>query len=167
MNKSQKISQVENRNERHTYSGKFKDFQAFGNSYKGQRYSNLERDPYNKYQNFLYKRALFGLKNYPETEVKAMHPQKRERIERVNKKAQRELNLWKQERLIAMTNKILSIFKKDSLAGAMINLYSKPDPKYICKMNFKELGIEKDDIVNRLIEKKVLPNNFMTLSDES
>ena len=166
MSTSQNTLKVANRNERHTYEGKFQDFQTFGNSFKGKRYSSYEKDPYNQYQNFLYKRALFGLKTYSQEEIKEMHPQKCERITRVNIKAQRELNLWKQEKIIEATNKLFSLFTRSSLAKDLINLYSKPDPKFTSKLNFKDLGINKEDIIDRLIQKKVLPTDFLTLKQQ-
>lgn len=159
-----KIEQLENRADRTQYTGKFADFQAFGSSYFGKRYSTtFEQDPYSEYQNFLYKRALFGLKMYTPDEIKSMHPDKRKRIKKVHKRAQHVLNIWKQEILIELTNKILGIFNKDSLAGELIDLYSEPDPKFVSKTSFKELGISKDMVVDKLLEEKVLPDNFKSL----
>ena len=164
MNKSHLIKQVENRKDRTEYTGKFSSFQEFGSSYKGKRYSQYEQDPYNEYQNFLYKRALFGLNMYTQEEVKAMHTQKRKRIVKVHKRAQQELNLWKQERVIKRTNIIFSIFNnKSSLANILVDKYSEPDPNFICKTSFKDLGIEKEQIVNKLVEKGVLPTDFHSL----
>lgn len=165
MNKSHLIQQVENRKDRTEYTGQFSSFQEFGSSFKGKRYSQYEQDPYNEYQNFLYKRALFGLKMYTQEEVKAMHTQKRKRIVKVHQRAQHELNMWKQEQLIVNTNKIFGLFtgKSSELAKTLIDNYSEPDPNFMCKTSFKELGIEKKEIVSKLVEKGVLPPDFHTL----
>jgi hypothetical protein len=160
MNKSQKIIQIENRQDRTEYTGKFSSFQEFGSSYKGKRYNQYEQDPYNEYQNFLYKRALFGLKMYTQEEIKSMHTQKRKRIVKVHKRAQHELNLWKQQKVIVNTNKIFGLFKNTKF---IVDNHSEPDPKYVCKTSFKDLGIEKKEIVAKLVEKGVLPPNFETL----
>ena len=93
MKTSQKIKQIENRLGRTHYEGKYNDFQSFGNSYKGTTYSTFEKDPYTEAQNFLYKRALFGLKMYKPEEIKAMHWQKRKRIKKVQRRTQDILNL--------------------------------------------------------------------------
>jgi len=164
MKTSQKISKMENRPERVEYSGVFKDFQTFGSTHKGKRYANTyERDPYNMYQNSLYKRALFGFKMYTQEEIKLMSKGTRQRITKTHARAQAELNIWKQERIIAMTNKLLSIFRNSPIVQPMINLYSEPDPKFISRTSFKELGITKDAIIERLCSKGILPHNFNTL----
>ena len=97
MKTSQKIRTIENREERTHYKGKFKSLQEFGSFYTGKPYAKYEKDPYSEYQNFLYKRALYGLKMYDQDEVKTMHWQKKKRIIKVNKRTQTIINTWKQE----------------------------------------------------------------------
>lgn len=163
MSISQSISKVKNREERTAYKGKFNSFAAFGNSLNGKRYSmSYEKDPYSKHQNNLYKRAMFGIGMFTQEEIKAMHPEKVERIKKVHKKTQKELNIWKQEKIIALTNKIFGIFsKKEGLCKDLIELYSKPDPKFISRTSFKDLSISKEDIILRLVDRGLLPKNFM------
>mgnify|MGYP003645565948 CR=1 FL=1 len=163
MKKSQKISKLENRKDRTHYTGKYSSFQEFGSSYKGKRYSQYEQDPYNEYQNFLYKRALFGLKMYTQEEIKEMHSQKRKRIVKVNKRAQNVLNLWKQEKIIAYTNIIFGKFDSVIANDIVAEQYSMPDPKFKCDTSFKDLKIEKKDIVDKLVKEGVLPPDFNNL----
>jgi hypothetical protein len=40
------------------------------------------------------------------------------------------------------------------------------DPEYVNKMSFKMLNISKPQIVDKLIEAKVLPKNFKILEDD-
>jgi hypothetical protein len=40
------------------------------------------------------------------------------------------------------------------------------DPEYVNKMSFKMLNITKPQIVDKLIEAKVLPKNFKILEDD-
>ena len=70
------------------YSGKLAEYQL----YKQNTYTKYEVDQYSQYQNFLYKRALYGLKSLPVEEVEKMSEQKKIRINRVNRRAQRVLN---------------------------------------------------------------------------
>ena len=164
MKTSQKIALVENREDRTHYTGKFKDFQAFGNSFKGRKYSlEYEKDPYSEYQNFLYKRAMFGLKMYTQDEIKAMHWQKRNRIKKVHKRTQSVLNLWKQELMIEKTNKLFQIFFPDSTITQALLSASDVDPEFRNKLDFKTLGITKKDVVNKLQEENLLPHNFAEL----
>jgi hypothetical protein len=164
MNTSQKINQIENREDRTHYTGKFKDFQSFGSSYKGKKYSvQYEQDPYSDYQNFLYKRALFGLKMYTQDEIKEMHWQKRNRIKKVHKRTQGVLNNWKQQLMIEKTNKLFQIFFPDSSITQTLLECSDVDPEFHNMLNFKSLGITKRDIVDKLCEENLLPHNFTEL----
>lgn len=163
MQNNEKIMSVETRNERTHYTGVFKDFQSFGDNAKGSTYSQQSNDAYSEYQNFLYKRAMFGLKMYTPQEIKAMHWQKRQRIQKVQERTQTDLNTWKQNKIIAITNKIFGLFCDSSFAQEIIDIYSTPDPTVICKIPFKDLGITKDDIVHKLLDDGLLPHNFMTL----
>jgi hypothetical protein len=160
-----KLETLQNRKDRHTYDGKLPKYQQDGNKYKGKRYLVYEVDEFNNYQNFLYRRALSGLKVYAPDELKTMHKSKKERIEKVHMRAQNELNLWKQTLTNKMFNALFSkYFKRSVLWTKLLNDYADvTDPKYINKMNFKDLGVNKKDVVNKLIESGVLPKNFYEL----
>lgn len=164
MEKSKKIIQLESREDRTHYTGKYSDFQSFGNSFNGVKYSvEFEKDPFTEYQNFLYKRALFGLKMYTQDEIKAMHWQKRDRIKKVHKRTQDVLNLWKQQIMIEKTNKLFEIFFPDSPITSALLTYSDVDPAFRNMLDFKTLGITKEDIVNKLCQENILPHNFAEL----
>jgi hypothetical protein len=46
----------------------------------------------------------------------------------------------------------------------MVEIFANhTDPEYISTLEFKDLGISKKDIVIKLIQEKVLPNNFYEL----
>ena len=146
------------------FIGKYENLQEFGKSYfKKSTDTVYEVDPFNRTQNLIYKRTMFGLKLYSKEELKAMHPSKIKKIKKVHKKAQHVLNVWKQEKVIETTNAIFSIFNKSTLCEEIIQAYSEPDPKFVSRISFKELGITKDDIVDKLLQEKVLPYNFGTL----
>ena len=165
--KTDQINEVQNRESRTTYTGVYKDFQTFGESLTREPYQQREVKSYSEYQNSLYQRALFGLKLYTQTEIKEMHWQKRKRIQKVHKRTQKELNLWKQEKLISLTNKIFGLFSNSSTASEIINVYSEPDPNFVCRASFKDLDICKEQIVDRLLNKGILPHNFHTINNES
>ena len=38
--------------------------------------------------------------------------------------------------------------------------YSEPDPEFTCDASFKDLGIQKDMIVDYLLDHGVLPSDF-------
>ena len=130
-------------------------------------YQNIvfEKDKYNQYQNFLYKRAMFGLSIYTPEELQIMHTAKKKRIRKVHKRTQEILNIWKQELSHAFTSALLAKFfgKSSFVKDYSEKFASVTDPEYISTIEFKELGITKDQIVAKLIQEKILPHNFYEL----
>jgi hypothetical protein len=125
----------------------------------------FERDPFNAYQNFLYKRALFGLSVYQEVELSKMHKDKKKRITKVHQRAQQVLNIWKQQLTNQWAADLMGkFFHHSNLVKEFTeNVADAIDPDYISNLEFKSLGIDKKEIVNKLIEEKVLPKDFYTL----
>jgi len=81
-----------------TYTGKLSEYQKFPKRFTSQVI--YEQDRFNAYQNFLYKRALFGLSVYSKEEIDAMHYAKKKRIAGVHLRAQKVLNICKKENII-------------------------------------------------------------------
>ena len=124
-----------------------------------------EKDPYNSRQNFLYKRSLIGVGVYDSAEIADMSNEKLKRINKIYRKTQTILNLWKQEILISNTNQMINnLFGqcKYGLLKEIINTTSI-EKEFICTLSFKDLGINKHDVINRLIVEKILPKNFHEL----
>ena len=69
-------------------------------------YVKYEIDEYSQYQNYLYKRALYGLSALTEKELGTMCSKKKQRITNVYKRAQLVLNVIKQKVTIKYTNDI-------------------------------------------------------------
>lgn len=164
MNKSQVVEALENRTERHTAEQTFDTLEGMAETLREQRYSQKEAS-LSEYQNFLYKRAMYGLKMYSEEEIKKMHWQKRNRIKKVQSRTQIMLNTWKQRKMVDISNEIFALFHKSSLAQELIELYSEPDSSYICNMSFKDLGITKFDVIERMVGEGLLPYNFRKLKE--
>ena len=122
----------------------------------------------NKHQNFLYNRALYGLSTYSPEEVVIMLPEKRKRILQIHKKTQKILNLWKQEIVNILANKIFTdIFPDTEFTRCLTEFYGTAgDPEYINNMSFKMLKISKQEIISKLIESKILPKNFNELNQQ-
>lgn len=147
------------------YKGMLGEQQLYGSSHHGKRYGTVVHTMFNNYQNFLYNRALFGLSVYSQDDIKQMHWDKRKRIIKVHKRAQQTLNLWKQEinnlRIAKLFNEW---FPKSRITPVIVEPFS--DPSYICKMTFKDFGITKDAITQKLILEGILPKDFYELKAE-
>ena len=123
-----------------------------------------EKDKYNAYQNYLYKRALYGLSSLPQDEVATMCSKKKQRIINVYKRAQDILNVAKQQATIYYTNNFFKAFFPESSLTQEILECTETDVKFKNTLNFKDLNIDKDQIIAIFIEEGVLPKNFLSLT---
>ncbi len=149
------------------YKGKHSQYQVSGNNLNGKKYSLVEYTALNNVQTFLYNRALFGLSVYTQDEIKEMHWEKRKRILKVHKRTQTALNTWKQQVTNAINSKIITtLFPKSTFANDFAGAIEETDPDFINKLSFKQLGISKKSIIDKLIREGILPANFYQLKQE-
>ena len=135
-----------------------KDYMA-----KPVKYQDFEQDKYNTYQNYLYKRALYGLDSLSVDELNTMCSKKRSRIINVYNRGQLVVNKYKHQVTKQLTDKLLgSLFPNSLLISEIIN-HNDIDNKYKNTLTFKDLSIEKDLIVNLFITEGILPKNFLSL----
>jgi hypothetical protein len=146
------------------YSGKLSTYQSNTKNFNGKSYQVYDKDPFNPNQNFLYKRAMFGITMYTEAEQAEMSDAKKQRVIKAHRKTQFILNSWKQEIIIKFSNSLLGHFFKDH---PFLNPFwenTDPDPKFVCTLSFKDLGINKKDIIDKLIDCGILPINFYQIT---
>jgi hypothetical protein len=88
---------------------------------RSQTVMSYEQDGYNSYQNYLYKRALYGLDALTEKELATMCSKKKQRIVNVYKRAQVTLNKFKQEVTIHFSNFIFqTLFPESPITQALL-----------------------------------------------
>jgi hypothetical protein len=153
-------------NNKYEYSGKLEQYQLEGSKHKGKRYASYELDTLNQYQNFLYKRAMYGLRMYTDQEIATMGAKNKQRIISIQQKTQRVLNLYKQEVVNKLSNNIFQrLFPKSPITTALVGEFTFTDSGFINTIDFKTLGITKELIINKLIKENILPNNFYELKN--
>jgi hypothetical protein len=131
--------------------------------YAGKTYIQYEQDRYSSYQNYLYKRALYGLDALTKQELATICSKKKQRIINVYKRAQVILNKFKQQVTIQYTNFIFkTLFPKSPVTDFLL-ADTEIDEKFKNTLTFKELGISKDQIITIFIEEGILPKNFLSL----
>jgi len=131
----------------------------------GKTYMQYEQDKYSIYQNYLYKRALYGLDALNQEELATMCSKKKQRIVNVYKRAQVVLNTFKQKLTIKYSNSLFNIlFPNSNLTKELVNL-NETDEKFKNTLTFKDLNISKDDIITIFIAEGVLPKNFLSLTE--
>lgn len=131
--------------------------------------SRFEKDAFNATQNFLYKRVMFGLRVYSPEEVTKMNFAKKKRIEKVHLRCQHVLNIWKQQLCNAYTNSIFqSLFPNTEMGKFFyVKHHDTVDPSFMNTLNFKDMGITKFQIVDKLLAEGVLPKDFYSLTNVS
>jgi hypothetical protein len=131
----------------------------------GKMYMQYEQDKYSVYQNYLYKRALYGLDALTEKELSTMCSKKKQRILNVYKRSQSVLNTHKQKLTIEYTNRIFTtFFPKSKLTKELVTL-NDLDEKFKNTLTFKDLNIDKDQIISIFITEGILPKNFLSLKE--
>ena len=127
------------------------------------KYQEFEKDKYSPYQNYLYKRALYGLDSLAIEELNTMCSKKRSRIINVYNRGQVIVNKYKHQVTKKLTDKLLgSLFPNSSLISEIIK-YEDIDNNYKNTLTFKDLSIEKDLIVDLFMTEGILPKNFLSL----
>jgi hypothetical protein len=146
------------------YVGVLEKYQLQGTDKNGVKYQHYKLT---EYQNMLYKRALLGLKMYNKEQKKKMHWEKRKRIERVSKRAQTSINMFKQERVNELCRSIQSqLFPNNILIGYTLSSNEIGlDPEFINTLDLRSLGITRKHIIGKFIKEGILPNNFYHLKE--
>ncbi len=134
--------------------------------HSGKTYMEYEQDKYSVYQNYLYKRALYGIKSLPKKEVEEMCGRKKRRINSVHYRAQSVLNIAKQEITIKYTNQFFTKFFPNSKLAKDIKSSSEIDKNFKNKLTFKDLNLTKDDIVTIFMNNGILRSNFLSLKQK-
>jgi hypothetical protein len=129
----------------------------------GKTYMNYETDGYSQYQNYLYKRALYGLDALSEQELATICSKKKQRVVNVYKKAQVTLNKFKQQVTIQYSNFVFKTLFPNSPITSILLSDTEVDETFKNTLTFKDLGITKDQIITMFITEGILPKNFLSL----
>jgi len=129
----------------------------------GKMYIQYETDGYSQYQNYLYKRALYGLDALSEQELATICSKKKQRIVNVYKRAQVTLNKFKQQVTIQYSNFVFKTLFPNSPITSILLADTEIDESFKNTLTFKELGINKDQIITIFINEGILPKNFLSL----
>lgn len=128
-------------------------------------YMQYEQDKYSIYQNYLYKRALYGLDALTEKELAITCSKKKQRIINVFKRSQTVLNIYKQKLTISYTNSIFKNLFPNTHLTQNILMCKETDERFKNTLTFRDLNISKDDIISIFILEGILPKNFLSLQE--
>ena len=118
----------------------------------------------NPQQHFLFKRVLHGTNIYDKEELNKMHWDKKRRITKVWKRAQSEINRWKQTICNESANSFFKVFYNSTLAKGILDIpASETCDEHKNTISFKDLGIKYEDVILLFMGKGLLPKNFLSL----
>jgi hypothetical protein len=132
----------------------------------GKTYMQYQTDGYSQYQTYLYKRALYGLDALTQQELATMCSKKKQRIINVYKRAQVALNKFKQEVTIQYSNFIFKTLFPNSPITEFLMADNETDEKFKNTLTFKDLGINKEQIISIFMAEGILPKNFLSLDKD-
>ena len=142
------------------------DLQLYGNKLNGKMYQAQTAIHFNSIQQSMYRRLIYGIESIPYPELKKMKKLDKKIVQKRHKKAQQVINIWKNEILSSFVNGLFTEFFWNSDITKEMKELSK-DPEFMKEENtlsFKDLGITKKHVANKLIEHGLLPVNFFHLS---
>ena len=133
--------------------------------YAGKTYMQYEQDKYSIYQNYLYKRAIYGLGSLSQQELATICSKKKQRINNVYKRAQTVLNTLKQKLTIKYSNDIFQcLFPNSKMTQDILN-YSDIDEKYKKLVPLSGLSATAIDTTLDLIHEFNSVEHVQALSD--
>jgi len=132
--------------------------------YGSAKYQQFEPPVFNLAQQKIYSEAVYGLNIFSKQELEKMPASKKSAIATHFNKVQRFLNAWKQEVVNRkLDGFLIKLFPKSSVIKHMVSIKGSDD-SIKDKHSFKELGISKEMIANKLVESNLLPREFFKLT---
>ena len=148
--------------ERYTYFGMLSEYQTVSSKVV----QTIVYTELNTHQVFLFKRVLHGLNAYDHKELETMHWDKKRRIKKVWRRAQKVINRFKQRICNKRSNEILAMFDHSPLAKHIMSIpVEETDDKFINKMSLKILGIKYEDLIIKFYAEGLLPKNYFNLKE--
>ena len=132
--------------------------------YGRKKYQPIEPPVFNSKQQQIYSEAVYGLNIFTKEDLQKLPATKKAAIITHFNKVQRFLNAWKQELVNTKIDSfLLKLFPKSAIIKHMVKIKGADD-SLKDKHSFKELGISKIMIANKLIEVRLLPKEFFKLT---
>lgn len=143
--------------------GHMQRLQLHGNKLNNRSYQSYVPFRFNEVQQRLYSQLVYGIKE----EAKATIPAEQlQEIQLKHQKAQKVINTWKNEIVSSYVDVIFGkVFWHSDISKEMIQKTKRDQRSNVLNnMSFKDLGLEKRHVAEKLISHKLLPENFFQLT---
>lgn len=125
---------------------------------------DLEKIHLNLVQRQMFRRLMYGLKEFTPEQMSTMSPSAVVRIVEDYKKAKRALHVLKAKKFYQAETKLMNaIFPNMNIGSKDFDWYLDI-PKNV---TLRSLGITTKEVLDDFISRKLLPKNFFTLSSET
>ena len=127
------------------------------------KYQEFENPVFNTIQQKIYGEAVYGLNFFTEKQIIKMPAEKKHFIIQTYNKVQKILNCWKQDVANEKVDRLLlNLFPNSRITKALVKTKGY-DESIKIKHTFKDLGLSQLNIAKKLVDSKVLPENFFNL----
>lgn len=146
------------------YARSFQSKSGFKSKRVQQASDNIEKVNLNIIQRQMFRRLMYGLKEYTPEQMSSMSPQAITRIVEDYKKAKRALHILKAKQFYEAETKLLAAIFPHTNLGKNDFDWLVDLPKSVTLRN---LGISTKQVIDEFITRKLLPANFYELSPEN
>jgi hypothetical protein len=124
----------------------------------------IEKLHLNLIQRQMYRRLMYGLKEYTPEQVASFSPQTIEKIVDDYKRTKRYLHILKAKKLYTGETKIINSIFPHAKIGTKDYDWFLDLPK---SATLRSLGISTKEVISELIRRKLLPRNFFELTPQT
>lgn len=137
--------------------------QLYGNKLKGQSYQVQKLFQFNSKQQQMYSVLVYGISDEIKTTLPASELNE---LQKKHQRAQKIINQWKNDIVNGYVQNIFGkVFWNSDIAKEMVVKTNQDRKRNILNnMSFKDLGLEKRHVAQKLIAHKLLPEDFFQLT---
>lgn len=128
-----------------------------------QMHANMEKIHLNHAQRAMYRRLMYGLKEYAPEEIAALSPSAISKIVTDYKRAKRVLHVMKAKKYYQAENKLLNSIFTTKTGDKDYDWYLEL-PK---TATLRSLGISTKEVIDEFIRRRLLPRHFFSINPEN
>ena len=144
------------------YFKKYEDSYHKKSLHKNKKVNNtVERIHLNELQRSLYRKLMYGLKEYSKEELSIMNHKTIHKVVINHEKALRFLHILKAKKYYKNETNVINAIFPNAKIGEADSEWLIPLPK---KITLKKLGISTKTVIEEFIKRSLLPPDFLKLS---
>ncbi len=143
------------------YAKTFQSKSDYKPKHIAQTSENIEKYHLNMIQRQMFRRLMYGLKEYTPEQIAALSPSSISKIVEDFKKAKRALHIMKAKKYYHAETKLFNAIFPSFNIGSKDHDWFLEIPKNV---TLRSLGISTKEVVDEFIKRKLLPKNFHNIT---